>query len=207
MDYITLDGEVEDLYIEKRSKFIAVAKNVADVEEGLNFLKEVKKKYKEATHYPYAIVSVPDKNEQKVSDDGEPQGTSGMPILTAIKNKSLYGVAVVVVRYFGGIKLGASGLTLAYSKSAKAVLEKGTFQKATMSDFYKIKLSYDLYGKFQNKTAEFSSIVDIKYGDDVEIVVATSSPDRLLDTVNEISAGKTSPEKLYTAYHFAKYNM
>lgn len=204
MDYTTLDGEYEATYIERRSRFIAVARSVENVEEGLEFLKDVKKRYKEATHYPYAIVSAPDYNEQKVSDDGEPQGTSGAPILTAIKGRGLSAVAVVVVRYFGGVKLGASGLTLAYGKAAKAVLEDAGVLEAIKSTFFKVKLPYDSYGKFQTAIKAYATITDTEYSDEVTATVATTTPRRLYDLVAEISAGKSSPVPIEEKYLFKK---
>ncbi len=204
MDYITTDGEYEATYIERRSRFIAVARSVANVEEGLEFLKDVKKRYKEATHYPYAIVSAPEYNEQKVSDDGEPQGTSGAPILTAIRGRGLSAVAVVVVRYFGGVKLGASGLTLAYGKAAKAVLEEASLLGAVKSTFYKVKLTYDSYGKFQIRSASFATITDTEYSDEVTATVATTESERLTELVGEVSAGKSVPVPIEEKYLFKK---
>lgn len=105
-----------------KSKFIAYKKELTSLEEVKPFLLELKKEHKKARHICYAYVYKKDVISEKCSDDGEPSGTAGYPILNVIKKKNLTNVMVAVVRYFGGIKLGAGGLTRAYTKACAGVL-------------------------------------------------------------------------------------
>ena len=116
---IKTNGEYE--FVEKKSRFISYAYFVDSVELTEKYLKELRKKYYDARHICYAyILNSP--VVEKCSDDGEPNGTAGYPILNVIKKKNLTNVLVAVVRYFGGIKLGAGGLTRAYTKACAGVL-------------------------------------------------------------------------------------
>ena len=117
--------ETYELIINK-SRFIAYKLDLTNLEQVKNTLHELKKEHKKARHICYAYVFKGDVVSEKCSDDGEPGGTAGYPILNVIKKKNLNNVMVAVVRYFGGIKLGAGGLTRAYTKAAAGVLnEKG----------------------------------------------------------------------------------
>src|SRR5690606_169599 len=121
--YKTLAREAEAEIIIKKSRFIGRARPVASEEEAIRFIEAVKKEHWSATHNCAAYV-VGDNNElQKQSDDGEPSGTAGRPILEVIKNMGLKYTAVVVTRYFGGIKLGASGLIRAYAEGAQVAIQ------------------------------------------------------------------------------------
>lgn len=113
--YLSLSGECITQKIIEKSKFIATSRHVCGEEEAKAFIAEISKKYSDATHNCYAYISDNLGNFPRFSDDGEPQGTAGMPMLEVLKNNKLYEVAVVVTRYFGGIKLGAGGLVRAYS--------------------------------------------------------------------------------------------
>ncbi len=116
--YLSVYGQtVSEKTIEK-SRFIATSAHVESEEEAREFIASVKRRYKDATHNCYAFISDSCGNLLRFSDDGEPQGTAGMPILEVIKNLALRQTAVVVTRYFGGIKLGAGGLVRAYSGAA-----------------------------------------------------------------------------------------
>ena len=114
--------ETFELEISK-SKFIAYKKELTSLEEVKAFLLQLKKEHKKARHICYAYVYKNEIISEKCSDDGEPGGTAGYPILNVIKKKNLTNVMVAVVRYFGGIKLGAGGLTRAYTKATAGVLD------------------------------------------------------------------------------------
>lgn len=108
----------------KKSKFIGISLKTSDVNEILTVLQEIKKQHKKATHVVFAYKIVNNGVEQvKHNDDGEPTGTAGRPILSVIEKKNLVNIAVFVVRYFGGVKLGGGGLIRAYSKAASQALE------------------------------------------------------------------------------------
>ena len=118
--YTTLAREAEAEIMEKRSRFIATVKPVETEAEALAFLEGLRKTYWDATHNVYAYI-LEENNIMRYSDDGEPSGTAGLPVLDMLKKEGLTNLIVVVTRYFGGILLGTGGLVHAYSKSAKAV--------------------------------------------------------------------------------------
>ena len=113
--YLSLSGECITQKVIEKSKFIATSRHVCGEDEARAFIAEITKKYSDATHNCYAYISDNLGNFPRFSDDGEPQGTAGMPMLEVLKNNKLFEIAVVVTRYFGGIKLGAGGLVRAYA--------------------------------------------------------------------------------------------
>ena len=115
MGYISVSGELSTEKVIERSRFITTSAHVEGEEQARAFIAKISERYKDATHNCYAYIADSTGNAQRFSDNGEPSGTAGMPILDVIKNKKLFCTAVVVTRYFGGIKLGAGGLVRAYS--------------------------------------------------------------------------------------------
>ena len=142
--YLMLSSPGEGLYKEKGSKFIALAFTVMSEEEVKSALAEVKKKYYDARHHCYAYMIGPDKTCFRSSDDGEPSGTAGKPILNQILSKDLTNVCVIVVRYFGGIKLGVSGLINAYKTAAREALDNATVVEKTVDEVYSLQFAYPL---------------------------------------------------------------
>lgn len=139
----------DEVLIEK-SRFIGHGKGVQSEEEAIAFIESVRKEYRDATHNVWAYIIGENKNIQRYSDDGEPSGTAGIPVLEVLKKEDITNAAVVVTRYFGGIKLGAGGLVRAYTKSA--VLAVQAARKITKKVFVPLQLTFDysLLGKLQN---------------------------------------------------------
>lgn len=125
--YTIKNNSINEIII-KNSKFITLLYKVYSQEDIKNYLKEVKYLYPNATHYCYAYIL---NNEKRSSDDGEPSGTAGTPILNILESNNLNYVLSIVVRYFGGIKLGSSGLIRAYSRSIKEALKENTLTQLT----------------------------------------------------------------------------
>ena len=121
--YLSICGETVTQKVIEKSRFITTSRHVEGEEQAKAFVEEIRGKYPDATHNCSAYICDELGNFLRFSDDGEPQGTAGMPMLEVIKNKKLYQTAVVVTRYFGGIKLGAGGLVRAYSGSAAENLD------------------------------------------------------------------------------------
>ena len=170
--YKTLHKYGVDEYIIDKSTFIGYAKPIKTEEEAVDFINEIKKKHKDATHNVWAYTVGENMNIQRYSDDGEPQGTAGIPTLEVIKKEDLRDVVVVVTRYFGGIKLGAGGLVRAYTKGAKVGIEAGIVIEKVKYTEVKIKIDYNLLGKIQNEIMSLGfTVKDTIYGEDVEIVV------------------------------------
>lgn len=167
----------DEITIEK-SVFIGYAKPIKNEEEALEFINEIKKKHKDATHNVWAYTVGQNMNIQRYSDDGEPQGTAGIPTLEVIKKEDLRDVAVVVTRYFGGTKLGAGGLVRAYTKGAKLGLEAGKIIYKVMYQEVKIKIDYTQLGKVQNELMNLGYFIkDTIYEDNVEIIVYSKLED------------------------------
>ena len=136
----SIQKEITSEIIINKSRFITILTNINDIDKVKEKLEEIKKKYKDATHYCYAYII---NNHEKCSDNGEPSGTAGMPILNVLKQNDLTNILCVVIRYFGGIKLGAGGLIRAYSTSASEALNKAIITNLVNGYNITIEFSYD----------------------------------------------------------------
>ena len=141
--YNQLSRNSKGLYKEKGSKFIAYAINVKSEEEVVNEIKNIKKIEKNARHFCYAYLLNPDKSIEKVNDDGEPNNSAGKPILGQIKSKDLTNCLIVVVRYFGGIKLGIPGLIKAYKSAALDAIINNHIECIDITEVYKLIFTYE----------------------------------------------------------------
>ena len=148
--YFTISGRGEAELIEKKSRFIGYACPVHSEQEALNFVESIKAMHRDATHNVYAYQAGEQDEIQRSSDDGEPAGTAGRPVLEAIKKANLKNTAVVVTRYFGGILLGAGGLVRAYSKAAALALQEAGHIERIPAKAYSLTLEYSLWGKVEN---------------------------------------------------------
>lgn len=177
-NYRTLHEFGTDEMIVDKSTFIGYAKPIKNEEEAIEFVNEIKKKHKDANHNVWAYTVGQNMNIQRYSDDGEPQGTAGIPTLEVIKKEDLRDVVVVVTRYFGGIKLGAGGLVRAYTKGAKIGLEAGKIIYKVMHQEVRIKIDYTQLGKVQNELINLGYFIkDTLYEDNVEIIVYSKLED------------------------------
>lgn len=171
-EYLTISNEAAAWLEEKRSRFIATAKPVASEEEAYSFINGLKAKYWNATHNVYAYYICGNNLMQKFSDDGEPSGTAGLPVLEAIKKSGVQDAAVVVTRYFGGTLLGASGLVRAYGRCAAMGIEAAGIIRMRLCVEADIVLDYSLLGKVQAIVASRDyQVKETVYAQDVEIHV------------------------------------
>lgn len=172
-EYRTVNGFGEDEYLIDKSTFIGYSKPIETEEDALDFIEEMKTKHYDATHNTYAYVVGENSIVQRFSDDGEPSGTAGVPILEVLKKEDMRNTVVVVTRYFGGIKLGAGGLIRAYTRGAKIAIDAGKIVNRTLHSELKIRLDYSLYGAIENHLLTNKHIVDdTTYDDAVNIFVA-----------------------------------
>lgn len=157
--YKTIAKDSEAMIIEKKSKFIATVYKVTSPEEAEAYLTQLRKKYYDATHNCFAY-QIGENNEfQKASDDGEPQGTAGKPILEVLKGEEIKNTLICVTRYFGGTLLGTGGLVRAYGKAAKeGLLEAGIIEKRKIYIYY-LKMPYTLSGKVQYLLGEKGYVI------------------------------------------------
>ncbi len=142
--YKTIAGPSEGIYREKGSKFIALAYPVESEAEVKEKLAEIQKQYFDARHHCYSYILGPNKDAYRLNDNGEPSGTAGRPIHGQLLSKDLTNTLVIVVRYFGGIKLGVSGLINAYKTAAKDALDHATIIEKTVDETYKVSFDYSV---------------------------------------------------------------
>jgi len=143
-EYNILTGSNEGYYKNKGSKFIAVTFHVKNEEDVKEAMVAVKKQYYDARHHCYAYRITPEKEYTRSSDDGEPSGTAGKPILNQILSFELYNVLIVVVRYFGGTKLGVSGLILAYKSATRDAIQSNKVVKVFITSNVELTFEYPL---------------------------------------------------------------
>ena len=140
--YKTIEGQSESVYTEKRSKFIAIAIPVRTLAEIKQYLEEYQKKYYAARHVCYAYMLGAERKDFRANDNGEPSGTAGKPILGQINSNELTDILVIVVRYFGGIKLGTSGLIVAYRTAAAQAIAEATVIEKTVDQDVTVAFEY-----------------------------------------------------------------
>ena len=169
MEYITIRELTEASFIEKRSEFIGYLCPVKTNDEAVEFVNAVKAKHRKAKHNVYAYI-LRDNNITRYSDDGEPQGTAGMPVLDVLQKNGLTDICCVVTRYFGGILLGGGGLVRAYSHAAAIAIEAADIMHMNMCTVCDITVSYDLYGKISYILPEFGvKMLKEDFGDTVKL--------------------------------------
>lgn len=194
--YRLKEDHMDELEI-KKSRFLCYMHKCLSEEEAKAFLQQIKKEHPNATHHCYAFI-IGEQNElQRSNDDGEPSGTAGVPILECLMNNQMQDIIAVVVRYFGGIKLGAGGLIRAYSKSVSTALKSAVLTKKETMQKYQITFSYDLIGKldYYFRTQQLS-ILDKIY--DEMVTYTFLSKTDLREDFSELSNGAYLPEYLET---------
>jgi uncharacterized YigZ family protein len=149
VSYFTIKNEASAEFEEKKSIFIGHVKRVYTEDEAKTFISKIKNKQKEATHNVYAYIIGQNMGIQRYNDDGEPQGTGGIPVLDVIKKNNVTDIVVVVTRYFGGILLGKGGLVRAYAKGASLSISEGGIVEKVKGVVLDVILEYDVLGKVQ----------------------------------------------------------
>lgn len=194
--YTTVRQEAHVEFEEKRSLFIGHATHVDSEEEALAFVKQLKKQYSDATHNVYAYL-LKDGIIARYSDDGEPQGTAGMPVLETIRKSGVNDVCVVVTRYFGGILLGAGGLVRAYSHSASIAIDGAGIVTYEPYAAYELRCGYSEYQRYSNILSVAGAVIDdTEFGADVlvKFAVKRTQADALLLKISEAGYGRDVPE-------------
>ena len=195
ISYVLTGGAGE--YTEKKSRFIGYIKPVTSKQEALDFIAEISKKHWDATHNVYAYI-LRGEGIKKFSDDGEPQGTAGMPALDVLEKNGLTDVCVVVTRYFGGIMLGAGGLVRAYSHSASIAVNAAGIVTRAMCARMKICCDYTFYGRLASLIPECGGIIeDTLYEDNVTVIfrLPLADCDSFAAKLTEASNGRYAAEK------------
>lgn len=199
MPYISVSGEYRSEKVIERSRFITTSLHVEGEEEARAFIARINAEFKDATHNCYAYIADATGNAPRFSDDGEPSGTAGMPILEVIKNKKIFCTAVVVTRYFGGIKLGAGGLVRAYSGCTAENLDGAVKLIYMPCEEYRYTVGYDsidLCNRFFEKRD--CELKGVEYLSDVTFTVAVKkelAPD-FNYALTDLLGGRIKTEKL-----------
>ena len=206
--YRILYEETQAEIVEKKSRFIAYLKPVHSEEEAASFIEGIKKKHWDARHNCSAIVIGRNNEFTRCSDDGEPSGTAGRPMLDVILGEDIYNIAVVVTRYFGGVLLGTGGLVRAYSKAVQEGLSESLLIEKKKGISLKITTDYTGIGKIQYIAGERQiPILDSEYTDKVvlKLLVPNSETDAVQKAITEGTNGRAVMEKEKELY-FAKVN-
>lgn len=196
MTYRTVFASAREEMVEKKSRFIASVKPVTTEQEAIDFINQCRANYRDATHNVYAY-TVQENNISRFSDDGEPSGTAGIPVLDVILKEHLTDVAVVVTRYFGGTLLGAGGLVRAYGKTAKLGIDKAKITEKIYCHRLTIHTTYDMLGKIRYLIETGDYILgDITYTESVCITayVKYDLLNRFLKEVEEATNATVTPE-------------
>lgn len=171
--YLTIQDKSEGIYTEKRSKFLAFAHPVETIDEIKDLLTDYKKKYYDARHVCYAYMLGPERTDFRANDDGEPSSTAGKPILGQINSRELTNILVVVIRYFGGVKLGTSGLIVAYREAAAEALSAAAVIEKTIEETVTFTFPYVMMNSVMRVVKELNPrIVEQKYDETCIITLA-----------------------------------
>jgi len=200
--YTVKKAAITEINIQK-SRFISHIQRISSEEEARNVIEAISKEHWKANHNCYAYVVGDDSSIQKASDNGEPSGTAGVPILEVIKKKNLRDTLIVVTRYFGGIKLGAGGLIRAYSKSAsEAISAAGMVERLNMKIF-SVRIDYSLYGTVENALRETNYMTnDTEFTENVTLKMAVreKEADTFYEWMTNICNGACSIEDKGDSY-------
>ena len=195
--YLTIEKEAQAEFTEKRSRFIGYVKPVSSEAEALEFVESIRKKHWDAKHNVYAFNL---KNGvSRFSDDGEPQGTAGMPVLDVLKKQNVVDCVVVVTRYFGGILLGAGGLVRAYSHAAALALDAAKIKEMCPHTLFKTTVDYNLFGKLENTILQNGGVVEnTDFAENVIVyfLIPKKCTEKFEKDLSEISLGSVEAEIL-----------
>ncbi len=207
--YLTVAGRGDHEIVIEKSRFISHIARVETEDAAQAFIQEIKKKHKDATHNCSAYMIGEQNQIQKALDDGEPSGTAGVPILEVLKKKDLKDTAVVVTRYFGGIKLGAGGLIRAYSKATSEGINTTGVVIRKLMRVISTTVDYTWLGKLENELrSSIYQIKEIQYLDQVNILVYVEETQKETYTawITELTNGQghiTEEEMLYLEEEFS----
>lgn len=198
MNYYTISKPANASFVEKRSEFIGYIAPVKTNDEAVDFVNSIKAMHRKAKHNVYAYILRND-NISRYSDDGEPQGTAGVPVLDVLQKRGFTDVCVVVTRYFGGILLGGGGLVRAYSHAASLACDAAHIMNMCLCRRLKIKTDYGMYGKISYILPNYDTItVNSDFGTEVtlEILVLSEKKNALLKDITEITNGSADVDEL-----------
>lgn len=202
MEYITINGNAEDEFVEKRSRFIGHITHIESEDEAIAYINTMREKYWDASHNVYAYI-LREGQIKRYSDDGEPQGTAGIPVLDVLQKQGLTDVCVVVTRYFGGVLLGGGGLVRAYSHGAKIACDACEIKVMSECTQLELTIDYTLYGKvtyilpkYYIKTldSDFGAVVKL------ELLIKNDYLNQFKKELSEITSATVFPYEVNSYY-------
>lgn len=203
--YRTIQNFGESEIVEKKSRFLGKIKQVETEEEALAYIESLKKQYWDARHNCFAYIIGENGETVRCSDDGEPSGTAGKPMLEVLQNNELRNVVAVVTRYFGGVLLGTGGLVRAYTQATQEALKQACICTMTPMCVMLLKTDYNMLGKLKYQIAgEELPILNEEYAADVVITIAVPlmQKERIVKKMTEVTNGRaviTEKEQIYMA--------
>ena len=201
--YKTLMKRGSDEFIINKSRFIGHGAPVETEEDALAFLADIRKKHADATHNCYAYIIGRNMGVMRYSDDGEPGGTAGMPIIEVMKNRGVVNACVVVTRYFGGVLLGAGGLVRAYTQGAVTAIDASGVGAMHLTARYMMDVSYAMLSRVEYFLKSAPVIVEDKDFSDVitlTLLVRCADEDKLLADLTQLSEGRLEPMRFDETY-------
>ena len=193
--YLTVSGTTENKTEIRRSKFITTLAGISDGESAEEFVRTIKRRYPDATHNCYAYIADERGTKTRFSDDGEPSGTAGQPMLEVLKKRGLVKAAVVVTRYFGGIKLGAGGLVGAYTDGVSQAIDKAAVVRMTECDEITFECSYAEFPSLESALKKAGAKTDdVVYGEGVRatFLAGTDNTEAAIAAVCAASGGRVT---------------
>ncbi|GEB77211.1 YigZ family protein [Sporolactobacillus inulinus] len=201
--YITVRKDAQAEMEIKRSRFISAVFAVKTEEEAEAHIQRVRKQHWKANHNCFAYIIGKKQEIQKASDDGEPSGTAGVPMLEVLKKRGVCNVLVLVTRYFGGIKLGAGGLIRAYAHAASHGLNAAEVIRQVPADEWSVTVDYHLSGTLENKLhGSIYPLKDVRYSDKVTFILYSNQSDSeaFVDWMTNLTSAKAVIKKTSTLY-------
>ncbi len=201
--YRTLHKSAQDEFTEKRSRFIGYACPVTTEEEALQFIAHIKKQHWDAKHNVYAYV-LRDGQIRRYSDDGEPQGTAGIPVLDVLIKGGITDAVIVVTRYFGGILLGGGGLVRAYGHAASIAVKAAGVEERILCDECTVSCDYAQYGRVQPLLMSHGAVIDdTLFEDDVTLKFHIQKPfvEAMQNDLTDATAGTVACDKVSEQYY------
>lgn len=200
--YRTIREYAEDEFVERKSRFIGSVQPCKTEEDALRFIEQKRKQYWDATHNVYAYI-LRNGGLKRCSDDGEPQGTAGRPVLDVLEKEGLTDICVIATRYFGGTMLGAGGLVRAYSHTSKIAVDAAEILNLSVCYRYRMSFEYPLYGKISYILPNYPlKVLDSDFGELVrmEFLVRYDRREAFLKALTELTNGQVVPEELDSCF-------
>ena len=189
-EYKTIKSEGEGYYTDKRSKFLAFAHHVTNVDEIKEIIARYRKKYYDARHVCYAYMLGPKRTDFRANDDGEPSSTAGKPILGQINSQELTDILIIVVRYYGGINLGTSGLIVAYREAASDAIAHSEIEIRQVEEIITYSFAYPLMNDVMRIVKEMQPrIISQTYDNtcEIKLSIRKSESEQLRNRLNKLS--------------------